>query len=105
MSEEDFEAEARKRGWVKNKGESSGATGPDEATSKGCFGDCFGSGRKKEAIQLDTVYEDSDQNFEFRPNTQLQFNEQDNLRSGYTTPPTPPTPLTPLTPVTPVTPR
>ena len=58
MRKEDFETEAKKRGWVKSKGESS------EATSKGCFGDCFGSGRKKEARHLETVYEESDQNFD-----------------------------------------
>ena len=68
MSKEDFETEAKKRGWVKSKGESSEATskGTGEATSKGCFWDCFGSGRKKEGRALETVYEDqSDQNFNF----------------------------------------
>ena len=59
MSEEDFETEVKKCGWVKSgKGETSEAAlkGLDEATSKGCFGDCFGSGRKKEGRALETVY-------------------------------------------------
>lgn len=71
MSEEDFEAEAKKRGWVKND--------TSEATSKGnnCFGDCFGSGsnKKKEARPLETVMEEGDDNFEFRVHTQFQFEE------------------------------
>ena len=96
MSEEDFETEAKKRGWVKNKGESSEATSKGEATSVGCFGDCFGSGRKKEATPLQTVYEESDQNFEFRPHTQLQYDETDNQRTGGNTP------LTPLEVETPI---
>ena len=39
MTKEDFETEAKKRGWVKSKGESSEATskGTGEATSKGCL--------------------------------------------------------------------
>ena len=67
MSEEDFEIEAKKCGWVKSKGGSFEATskGTDEATLKGCVGDCFGRGRKKEGRPLKTVYEESDQNFKF----------------------------------------
>ena len=91
MSKEDFETEAKKRGWVKSgKGESSEATskGTGEATSKGCFGDCFGSGWKKEGRALETMYEEeSDQNFDFWPNTQLQYAEPE--RTGYDTPTTP----------------
>ena len=90
MSEEDFETEAKKRGWVKSgRAERSEATskGTGEGSSKGCFGDCFGSGRKKEdRVPLDTVYEESDQNFEFRPHTQLQYAKPDNQRAGYETP-------------------
>ena len=52
--------------------------------------DCFGSGQKKEGRVLETVYEDqSDQNFDFWPNTQLQYAEPDNRRTGYDTPTTP----------------
>ena len=65
MSEEDFETEAKKRGWVRNKGESSEATSKERETSVGCFGDCFRSGRKKEATPMETVYEETDQNFKF----------------------------------------
>lgn len=92
MSEEDFEMEAKKRGWVKHKGSSSEATSRGEATSHGCFGDCFGSGRKKEAAPLETVYEESDQNFEFRPRTQLQYEETDYVQRFESTPRTPPYP-------------
>ena len=39
---------------------------------------------------METVYEDqSDQNFEFRPSTKLQYAEPDNQRTGYETPTTP----------------
>ena len=84
MSEEDFEAEARKRGFEKkNKGESS------EGNSKSCF-DCFGRGSKtKESKILETVYEEeSDQNFEFQPHTQLQFDEPSNRWTTDNTPDT-----------------
>ena len=83
MSEDDFETKAKKRGWAKsNTGESS------EATSKGgCFGDCFGSGKKKESAPLATVFEESDQNFEFQPQTQLQFDEEYSKRVAKSTPP------------------
>ncbi|MCO5568204.1 hypothetical protein L7F22_021900 [Adiantum nelumboides] len=72
MSEDDFEAEAARRGFErKKKGSSS------EATLAGCFGDCFGLGSKeKPSPALETVIEDeTDDNFEFRPHTQLQVNE------------------------------
>ena len=82
MSEDDFETEAKKCGWVKSStGESS------EATSKGCFGDCFGSGRKKEGAPLATVFKESNQNFEFQPQTQLQIDEEYNRRVAKSTPP------------------
>lgn len=90
MSEEDFEAEARRRGWVKNAGEGSEATSRGETSSPGCFGDCFGGSKKKEAPPLETVYEDSDQNFEYRPHTQLQFEEPVPYRSVDNTPPSTP---------------
>ncbi|MCO5551795.1 hypothetical protein L7F22_005297 [Adiantum nelumboides] len=72
MSEDNFEAEAARRGFErKKKGSSS------EATLAGCFGDCFGLGSKeKPSPALETVIEDeTDDNFEFRPHTQLQVNE------------------------------
>ena len=94
MSEDDFETEAKKRGWVKNKGDSS------EATSKGgCLGDCFG---RRESKPLEIVHEEVDDSFEFRPHTQLQFDEPRNRGTLVDTPPqtTQPTPMDtpPMTP-------
>ena len=74
MSEDDFEAEAKRRGFVKNKGDSS------EATSKGgCLGDCFG---RRESKPFETMHEEVDDNFEFRPRTQLQSNERRNRETA-----------------------
>ncbi|MCO5574346.1 hypothetical protein L7F22_028129 [Adiantum nelumboides] len=97
MSEDDFEAEAARRGFErKKKGSSS------EATSAGCFGDCFGLGSKeKPSLALETVIEDeTDDNFEFRPHTQLQVNESINRWLADDTPDTtvPPTPYAAQTP-------
>ncbi|MCO5562892.1 hypothetical protein L7F22_016528 [Adiantum nelumboides] len=97
MSEDNFEAEAARRGFErKKKGSSS------EATSAGCFGDCFGLGGKEKASPaLETVIEDeTDDNFEFRPHTQLQVNEPINRWLADDTPDTtvPSTPYAVQTP-------
>ncbi|MCO5604928.1 hypothetical protein L7F22_059103 [Adiantum nelumboides] len=79
MSEEEFEAEAQRRGFErKQKHESSGATS--------CFDSCFGRGSKREEppYGLETVYEESDSNFKFRPRTQLQFDEPCIAGTSYT---------------------
>ncbi|MCO5560291.1 hypothetical protein L7F22_013903 [Adiantum nelumboides] len=97
MSEDDIEAEAARCGFErKKKGSSS------KATSVGCFGDCFGLGSKeKPSPALETVIEDeTDDNFEFRPHTQLQVNEPINRWLADDTPDTtvPPTPYATQTP-------
>ncbi|MCO5594101.1 hypothetical protein L7F22_048122 [Adiantum nelumboides] len=79
MSEEEFEAEARRRGFErKQKRKSSGATS--------CFDSCFGRGSKREEppYGLETMYEESDSNFEFRPRTQLQVDEPCIAGTSYT---------------------
>ena len=74
MSEEDFESEAKKRGWVKNDN-SEATSKKKEGGGSSCFGDCFGN-KKKDAQHLETVMEEEgDDYFEFRPHTQLQFEE------------------------------
>lgn len=75
MSEEDFEEEAKKRGWVRQ--ERSRDEAESNKSSRGCFDSCFGRGgvRRKEARQsLESVREDED-DFEFRPHTQTQERE------------------------------
>ena len=78
MSKEDFEAEARKRGYKKLSERKT----DDEATLGGCCDTrCFGGGNHKRSTiappPLEIVYEDADANFEFQPHTQLQFGEPD----------------------------
>ncbi|MCO5580231.1 hypothetical protein L7F22_034097 [Adiantum nelumboides] len=89
MSEEEFEAEARSGGFErKQKRKSSGSTS--------CFDSCFGRGSKREEppYGLETVYEESDSNFEFRPRTQLQFDEPCIAGTSYTPDTTePPSPI------------
>ena len=65
MIDEDFDAEAKKCGYMR-----SGWTTDDEATSGGyCDMGCFGGGNHKRFTlaqsSLETVYEDLDANFEF----------------------------------------
>ncbi|MCO5568699.1 hypothetical protein L7F22_022398 [Adiantum nelumboides] len=97
MSEDDFEAEATRHGFERKKKGYSW-----EATSAGCFGDCLGLGSKeKPSPALETVIEDeTDDNFEFRPHTQLQVNEPINRWLADDTPDTtvPPTPYAAQTP-------
>ena len=65
MSDEDFEVEAKKRGYMR-----SGRATDDEATSGDCCDTgCFGGGNHKHSTPaqppLEAVYEDTDANFEF----------------------------------------
>ena len=99
MSEEDFEEEAKKRGWVRQERQLDLDEADSNKKEKSCFDNCFGRGgrKRKDARQspLETVREsaredDEDPNrFEFVPHTQTQKRERDIPSTAATTTPIP----------------
>lgn len=78
MSAEDFAHEAAIRGFERRERDT-------EATSKGCFDNCFG-GSSSRKPKMDSVPEHGEEEFQFRPPTQLQSAEPIHIMDSPMTP-------------------